>query len=236
MANMLIKLPNVTSEVTIRSEWMEERDRLVALSSGIAGIACQDSFSAGGELLKKITKTSNVLEKMRKELTDPYTAAAKIIKSAADKAREPLEAAKDRLQSMLNDFARAQAAKAEEERRRIEEQQRAEIEKQEAMNRIAAEEFGAEETEIFAPSLPVVKPETKEARADDVRVSHVLKFEVLDASEVPTAFKVVDPSLIRIWMRERSGEITGKLKDSPEAEKGILPGVRFYLDTQVCAR
>jgi len=59
---------------------------------------------------------------------------------------------------------------------------------------------------------------------------------VTDDGAVPRAFLTVDESKIRLWMSERKDELTEKLKQGEDAGKQIVPGVRFYLDTQVVSR
>jgi uncharacterized membrane-anchored protein YhcB (DUF1043 family) len=116
MNDLVLKLPDVAPEVSISGVWIAERDELIKSSSTIATVTEKTDFEKAGDYLKKITKTSNKLETMRKEISEPFRNAAEMIKKAADKARESLETEKARLQRLMNAYAAEQARKAEEER------------------------------------------------------------------------------------------------------------------------
>ena len=86
--DLVVPLPAVVSQVSISGAWIAERDELISSSETIKAIDDQDVFQQAGDVLKKITKTSNKLETMRKDIAEPFRNAAELIKKAADKARD----------------------------------------------------------------------------------------------------------------------------------------------------
>jgi hypothetical protein len=235
-----IRFPDLPQSVEIAPKWIEARDAILTEVEAIAAVADAETFEAGSELLRRITKTSNALEKFRKEFAEPFAEAARLVKRAADTAREPLEVAKGRLQNLLARYATEQQRKADEERKRIEAEQRAAIEKQMA-ERAAAEAAAADlgidelppEPEIVAP---VIIPETSRARADAVRVQESVEWEVIDEGAVPVAFKMVDDRRINGWLAQNKDLVRKTLKDEPYKSGDLVPGIRFEIKTKVMSR
>lgn len=245
--DLVVKLPEVVSEVKINGEWIAERDELIALSNAVVAIKDKGDFGLAGDYLKHITKTSNKLESLRKEIAEPFRNAAELIKKAADKARAPLEEAKMRLQCIMNEFAMAQARKAEEERKAIEEAQRkaiaeqatkAEEERKKAEAEAADDPLAGDlpEPEPFQPVIPTIAPTVEKAKADSVRVMETLVFTVTDFDAVPRAMCTPDERKIRGWMMQCKDSIIKTLKENPAEAAKLMPGVKFSIETKVSSR
>ena len=241
MDKLTIRIPNLPSEVTITPDWLTLRAELIEAAAGIATVDTPETFDAAGELLRKITKASNAMEKFRKEYADPYNEAVRTIKKAADTAREPLETAKARIQGALNAYAAEQQRKAEEERKRIEEAQRKEVERQMAERAKAeaeAEELGLEDElpEPVPVEVPSIIPQIDRARADAVRVQESVEWALVDEAAVPEAFKTFDPRKVNAWMAGEKDRVRTALKaDAGMADK-VIPGLRFTITTKVISR
>lgn len=241
MDKIIVRIPNLPSEVTITPDWLTLRAELIEAAAGIATVETPEAFDAAGELLRKITKASNAMEKFRKEYADPYNEAVRTIKKAADAAREPLEAAKAKLQGGLNAYAAEQQRKAEAERKRIEEAQRKEVERQMA-ERAAAVEEAAElglEDELPEPvpvEVPAIIPQIDRARADAVRVQETVAWEAVNEDEIPEAFKTFDPRKVNAWLAGNKEQVKAALQADKTAGDKVIPGLRFRIDTKVISR
>lgn len=231
---LVVKLPDVVSQVSISSEWIEERDQLIRASVAVTAVSTKEEFEKGGELLKRITKVSKGLEDLRLQISKPFRDAADLIKKTADGACLPLRNEKERLQRVMNSYAAEQARKQEEERRRIEAEQRKAVEEQQAKAEAEAELFGESETP-FAPAVPELKPVEQKAKAEAVKVTEALEFSIRDAESVPWAFCSVDETKIRGWMRINKDRVLDMLKKG--IDKGsFITGVEFRIETKVSSR
>lgn len=236
----IIHLPNVSSEIEISKDWIAERDSILAEAGKINSIQTKEAFAEGGDLLKRITKTSNAMERFRKDFAEPYQDAVKLIKRASDLARKPLEDAKNELQGLLNAYAAEQARKAADERQRIEAQQRKAIEAQiEAQRKAedAADALGLDEpAPVPEPVAPVIVPKEERARADTVRVSESVTWNVRDEDAIPSAFKMLDPRKVNAWAAMNKDRVMRELKDAPEKAGAFVPGIEFRIETKVISR
>lgn len=240
MDRQIIKLPDLPDEVSITPDWLATRAELLAETGRLTEVASPVDFDAAGELLRKITKTSNAMERFRKQFGEPFQEAVRAIKKAADAARDPLEAEKSRLQRLLNVYAAEQQRKAEEERRLIEAEQRKEIERQMAERAKAAEAAEALglEDELPPPpvEVPAIRPQVERARADAVRVQESVEWEIDDEGAVPPVFKMVDPRRVNGWLAQNRETVKDALKNDPERSKQLVPGIRFSVQTKVISR
>lgn len=240
MEAKLIKLPEVPKEISIRADWLEAREALVLEVGQITAIETTESFEAAGDLLRRVTKTSNAMEKFRKDFADPFAEAAKAIKRASDAARDPLERVKERLQRMLNSYAEDQQKKRAEEQRRIELENRKVIERQLAERAKAeaeADELGLEDLPEAAPVVvPAVIPETERPRAEAVRVQETVAWDIADEGAVPAAFKVVDRVKVNGWLAQNKDLVRQTVKDDPEKAAALIPGIVFRIETKVISR
>ena len=235
-ANLLIRLPSVSPEVTIGKDWFIERDELLAEAGTLEHISDENSFKKGAGLLSGITKTSNKLEKMRRDFSKPLNEALKTIKKASDSARAPLESAKKELKSKLSTYADEQFHRYESEQAELQDRKKECAEKEEYFKELAKDEFGDSDTELFNPSF--VEYETGAVRpgAENVAIKSTLSFEVACPAEVPREFLSVDEKKIRLWLNLHSNEIKQKLKESPEYSLSLIPGIRLKLETDIVSR
>lgn len=231
----LVKL-NIPTEITIRSEWFVIRDALLKDAEAITAIEDDKAFNTAGQLLNALTKHSNGLEKIRKELSKPYTDAGKLIKQISDEARQSLEEWKEKLQrEYLNPYARRKAEEAEAERRRVEEQVRKEAERIIAEQEELRELFGDDEIPVQEVIVQQEALTVKEKPENDsVRIIERTVWELVDEKEVPPLFFVFDPHKVNEYLREHKDLITEKIKANPEAV--IVPGIIFRIETQVTGR
>lgn len=236
----IIKLPVLESSIEIAPDWIAARDQLVTDSAKIKSVADDASFNAAGELLKKITKTSNAMEAFRKKYAEPYAEAVKTIKGAADTAREPLEREKARIQTALNRYAAEQQRRAEEARKRLEEEHQRAIEKQLAEQdraRKEAEAIGLDEPAPVEPEAPVqTLPEVSAPKSDAVRVQSDVAWECMDEEKVDRAFLSLDSRKVNEYVRANKDRIMEAIKsDSTQADR-LLFGIKFEIKTKVISR
>ena len=234
MSDLVVKLPDVTTQVTIKSAWMIERDRLIQEASAFAAVKSQSDYERGMALYQHMTKASNALERTRKDLSDPFNRAAKLIKSASDQARSPLENARDTLNKRLTAYFLEQKRLEAEAKRKLEEEQRAAIEKQQAEH-AAAVNAGMEEPDaefvpkVQAPAAPIVqRPHSTAGRP----VSRLV-WEIVDPSKVPDEFKSIDPVKINAWQKLNEERITQAIQGQPAGEVVYVPGIKFKIETKM---
>jgi len=239
MKDLVIPIPQVTASVTIKADWIEKRDKLIQDANEFSVVTDQTEYELVSEVLREITKTSNALESMRKDLTEPFRNAGTLIKDAADTARAPLEFAKGQLKGILSNYAIEQQRKADEERQRIEQEER---KAREAAEKALAEQQKlkdagrmAEAEAIVLPPVVVVQPQVEEAKASTTRVSRRVIWEVLNEKKVPEIFKTLDPKKINGWLKMSQDMVKDKLNIGSEGTD-IIPGLLFKIETSVAAR
>ena len=140
---ILIRLPSFQSEISISSEWVVMRNETVASAQALATVGTPLEFQEAGALLQRITRVSNTLEEMRKDLGKPFRNADKIIKTASDTARDPLETEKARIKELIETYAAAERRRIAAETQRREVEQQRQIEAQLSQQQ-AGEEAGLE--------------------------------------------------------------------------------------------
>lgn len=237
-AGMLIKLPEVKTEITIDGSWFQERDALVAEAQKVTVIGSSTEYEVARSLMKKITSTSNRLDKMRLELARPYKRVDEILKAKSDEARKPLEELKGSLGVKLSDWAEAEQRRVEEERRKAEETERIEAEKQvaeKAKAEEAATALGLDETTeepVTVVAATVIQPEAPKLRGVQTRIV----FDVMDNAKVPRPFLSVDERKIKEWIKINEESIRKRLNDAPENSTEIISGVLIKIITTVTAR
>lgn len=115
----------VTARVSVAlAEFTKDRGAVLDQLSRVE-VVDQDSYSRATSLMNLITKISNAIEKERKSLTGPLTAASKQIKGSFDAYREPLEVGKKEINAKLlkwhSEERKRREKEAAEERRKAEE-------------------------------------------------------------------------------------------------------------------
>lgn len=232
MASELIRisLPDVTQEVTLGHEWFQKRDEALA-ESGRYIVATAANTDEIGDMTGRLGKMASRIEAERKKITAPFLAAQKTIKATVDKAVEPLAVETMRLKGLLAEFAEA------ERRRLAEEARKAEMER---LAREAAEaERQRQEEALFGSSVSVTviepeQPQQAAPKADGVRFSEAVVFEVLDESLIPAQFLTFDPAKLRAWIAERKDMLLEQLRS--ENFKQPIDGVELRIESKVAIR
>jgi hypothetical protein len=236
---LTVKLPNVTKEITISEKWLVARDELLKRSKAIKAVEGQEDFETACELQNQVTKTSNKLESMRKDISKPFADAQKLIKAAADKAREPLEGEKSRLKNLTGAYAEKQRQAQLAEQRRIEKEQREAAEKQLAEQRKEQEALDAlgieEEPEQPEPEITVPEPEPTvlAPQSDAARVVTSVEWDLVNEPQVPRAFMSFDPRKVNEYKRSHNESLKKRLEDDPASGNQIVPGIVFRIKTDV---
>jgi hypothetical protein len=234
--NLMVRFPELKSEVQISKEWFEERDILINEASTISSVNDSDAFNLGALLLNKITKTSNNLEKMRKALSKPFNDSLKLIKNAADKARLPLEETKSELKSKLADYANRQALQYEREEKLIGSLYEENSRKEKSLAELAEKEFGCTDTELFNTLEPELENTVEKAKASTVAVKTRIGFEITDENKILREFLSPDETKIRAWINLNKHVIIENMKHNSAYAVSTIPGVKLNLETDVTAR
>jgi len=231
----IIKLPPMTTEICIGSEWMGTRDELIRECEGFL-VTDQTSFFAASDLLKKITKHSKGLETKRKEFAKPFQQAAKIIKEQSDQARDDLEKVKTELSNKIAKYADEQRRIEAEERRKAEAAAREEAERQAALQ-MAADELGMSEEEEPEEIKVEAAPVARRAVSMNTRISKVIKpVTAPDKDKIPRAFLMVDDRLVNAYIKEHKAELMRQLEElPPEGRIEPVPGLKLALITKVAS-
>lgn len=192
MKNLPVK--DIPKEITIKDEWIQKRDEILAESQAIE-VADQDSYTKAEECLKKVTSHSNQLENKRKDLARPFNDMAKKIKKLADDERADLEKEKTRLKKDMAKYYAEQEAK-----RRAEEEAAARL----AAKQAEDDPFGANEALSLTPATDRVRKTGSSART-------VYDFEITNPNLVPREFCSPDPVKIRahITAHKAAAQIDG---------------------------
>ena len=228
MANdLIIPLPKFAEQVSISAEWITQRDILVKNANEIVAVKSQTDLDFASEILRGITKASNTLEKMRKDLTDPFMDAQKTIKRKSDEARDILEVKKTELQRKIAGYVEAERKRIEAEKKTAEEKQQAEIAAQLAEDEELKAAGLVEEEKPFVPEVtPIVQVEHS-PKSYAIRLQNVIEFEVTDESLIPAAFKTFDSKKVTAWLKENKDRIMPVIKEKSDAGKDYIPGIIF---------
>jgi uncharacterized membrane-anchored protein YhcB (DUF1043 family) len=234
MQTALIKLPDFGSEIRIPEAWVVKRDDTLALAEKIRGVHDQTTFDCASDVLARITKCSNELEKERKKFVKPFNAVAKTIKQVCDNERTTLEEAKRRLKALCAEYAEKQRIKAEEERRKAEEAVRKEAERQFAEQQAAADlGLNMRQPEITVPET--APPTVEEAHSSSSRVTRRLIWRLEDEAEIPRAFLTLDTRKVNEYMRNTKESMMDMLEKGASGTEWI-PGIKFEIKTDVQGR
>lgn len=234
--NLMIRLPELKSEVRISKEWFAERDLLIGEASVISTISNSEDFSLGALLLNKITKASNSLEKMRRTLSKPFNDSLKLIKAASDRARSPLEEVKLELKSKLADYANRQAEQYEKEEKLLETLKEESLQQEKFLTGLAEKEFGCADTELFNSIEMELENTVEKAKASTVAVKSRISFEIIDEYKVPREFLSVDESKIRTWICMNKVLISQNLKNDSSYSEDAISGLKLKIETDITAR
>jgi len=210
----LVKLPKMKTEVSISHDWLERRDDLISQTKGIK-VETEKEFYAAADIQKAITKHSNGLEAIRKELVKPFNQASKKIKAMSDEARDSLEVAKKTVAGKIEAYAAVQRKKEREERIAAEEEARQEAERQAALQDVAADlgmEENGEQEEIVVETAVV----ERRAVATSVKIVQKVIVKSVDEDKIPRAFLMVDDRLVNAYIRENKDSLKEQLEKLDE--------------------
>jgi len=231
---LTVALPGTLGEVSIRGEWIASRDEILSRSTAIKEVSDDDGYESAGECLKSVTKSSNALEAMRKDITSPFLDAQKKIKAVADKERSKLESEKKRLKGMMGVHMEAVRKRQAKERARQEAEAQAEIQRQIAEHE-AEIEAGLidDDADLDIVELPTVEIED-EPTSYDTKTVKTVTYEVVDVAAVPREFCVVDKGKLRAYLNANREEIKKTLEQKKTHE--FIPGVEFRIEENISAR
>jgi len=215
----VIRIPNVTKDVTIAGAWIEKRDRLVNEAKAFAVVDSQAGFEAAGTLLKEMTRTLNDMEEKRLEMSRPFREAGSYLKEMVDRELKGMIVAKDQLNKLVNVYGYQQRQKEIAEAKRIEEENRKAVEKQIADNE-AASLLGLDEKPVELPVAPVPAPEVPKSK--DLAGRDEIVWEVVDEEAVPSTFKTLESKKVNGWIKTQT-DLKKKIMDG----KVIIPGLKF---------
>ena len=155
------------------------------------------------------------IEAVRLKLVKPLNDHVKMINTQCKQASVPLNEALDVLDGKMLAYRRLIQAKADEEARKVAEENR---KKQEAYEKKL--EKAKDPERVKPPQLSDPIREAPAKTVDNTQFSKQTVFEVTDATKVPEKYKAVDPSLIRkdVQYAVKAGTIATL----------VIPGVRIY--------
>ena len=191
------------------AKWIKERDDLIRKAFTVSKVESQEQLDEAGALYTAMSKHVKVLEKERKELTDPLNAVKKEL-------RANLEAERDRLKKLNDAYATKQEMEKEKARREAEAEARERAMK-EAMEAEEARALFGDEVQMAEPE-PVVEayvPEPEKLSGN--RVVKRWEFSMSDSSMVPTDYLVLNEKAVRAFIKMQ--ESMGK--------DPVLPGIKF---------
>jgi hypothetical protein len=233
---LTVKLVGVTDSVTIAGDWLDKADALTTTAKEIAVIDNPTAFQNASEILRDITKHSNALETLRKDIAKPFRDADAAIKKAADKARLPIETEKARLGQLIGNYAVAEQRKLDEQRRKQEMAAQAEICKQAAAHQEAVEAGLVEEDAAFVPVVAPVVVIPDAPKASGVRIGQKVAYTIVAEDSVPEMFKTVDPVKVNAWLKMNQDRVEKALEADPTSGDKVVPGIVFRFETKVASR
>jgi len=176
----------------------------------------EDDVNLASEFLKRIRDTEKKIEKKRLEFTQPLNQSLKAINATFKKLIEPLSGARKILSDKVLMWRKKEEEKArieEEKRRKAEEEKirkirEAEIEeakKEEMIEKVIETEIEKViETEKAKPAI-----EKPQATIGKTQARKVWAFEVVDFSQVPDKYKMINQVEINADIRAGERKIAG---------------------------
>lgn len=236
--DLIIQLPKFSDQVSISGEWILKRDEIISRVAKVIKIDSEVTFKEASEILQQITKHSNALEKMRKDLTDPFVEAQRMIKRKSDEARDILESEKPKLQAKIAFYIDSERKRVEKEKREAEEKQRQEIASQLAEQEALKDVGLIKEEAEFVPEVTAVAPIVQAPVSFDIRVQENLVHEIFDENLIPVAFKTFDERKLNAWKRDNKDRVIKRIKDSGNTEEGRLfvDGINFKIELKPIGR
>ena len=232
-SRIIIRLPQLAAEIEIPQAWLKDRAELMGTASAITTVNNAKTFEDASWIMAKVTKLASMLETHRKALSKPLRDAADTIKEAADAAAQPLLVEKARLQALLGAYAEQERKRAADEAKKIEAEQRRQIEEQLAKKQAEAD-LGMDDEQVFAPEVTAPAPTVVPPKAAGVRTVERLAYLVDDLDKVPRGFLTLDTSAVLAHQRQHAEFIKQQIKDGKGSD--LIPGLTFRIETDVVAR
>jgi len=234
--DLIIKLPKFAEQVSISAEWITQRDILVKNANEIVAVKNQTDLDFASEILRGITKASNTLEKMRKDLTDPFMDAQKTIKRKSDEARDILEVKKSELQRKIAGYVEAERKRIDAEKKAAEEKQQAEIAAQLAEQEELKEAGLIAEEKPFVPEVTPIIEVAQAPKSYAIRLQDVIEWKAIDDNIIPGAFKTLDDRKVNAWIKENKERLLKGIKENVEAGKIFIPGIEITVTIKPIGR
>lgn len=213
-------------EVAIR----QNAQQLIATAAKVMVLSRED-LSEATDILKEIKNRIKTAEEERKDLVSPFNDGVKRINSRFKAMLEPLAEAGEKLASKMLQFQQSEERKAREEAARLEkirlEEEKKKREEAEAARKAEEaailENSGGEQLDRAAPppaapepppSQPITvqslhKPTTYGQTGAVSTVKKIWAFELVDLSQVPVEFCVLDQVKVNQAIRAGAREIPG---------------------------
>jgi len=166
MSDKVIKVPKMSTEITIPNEWIMGREALLGESSHIKSVESQDNYEKAEILLKKIGIHGKELDKHRAKFVKPFNDFVKEINAFSKEHVSQLESAKERIKGLLVSF----------------------IDEQEKKKQLEIEEKTAGIEEDPFAEFKTIEIETKGVRKIMSSTRLVWKYEITNEVDVPREF------------------------------------------------
>lgn len=211
---MPVKLPSLSTEITFDPKWVEQKAQILERAGRITTVESQVDYDEAEVSLTRLTKTSNAMETYRKEVSEPFLEAQRIIKRVGDDARADLEAEKVRIKALMTAFY------VEQKRlRQIEEEQIAAARAKEIEEAAKGDDPFAEQVVMQKPVQVAPTPTVQRAMS---AVVESWDFEITNPNNVPREYCAPNESIIRSAIKK------GGIRS--------IPGVRIFETTNVRSR
>lgn len=201
-------LPAVVEDLKVLAQLLAQVERVE--------VTTQEQYARAGDLLKLLKSTGKRLDELRKKEVGPVSRAVRAVNAFfKEAAADPVATAEKNIKTKMAHWARA------EEDRRREAAARAAEELERAALETAAklEEMGQEQAAetILDEGVSTSQAEKDSAKLGPARgqygattsTKHVWKFEVIDISQVPREYMMVDERAVAAAIAEGVREIKG---------------------------
>ena len=201
-----------------RAAWIAKRDDLITAANGIDAVTSDDDLDLSGKVQTDLAKALKELAKERLDVTRQIDSFKKQFMEQEKVLGKPAQDALKRIKSMNDEYntkkemARQAALRAQQEadRKRQEEEARAQMEAQEL--------FGEEAVAVSEPE-PVAHPPPPAVKSDNNRIVKRWNFDVRDLSKVP-------PEYLDIRLNEKAVRAYISMCNATEKIPNV-PGLNF---------
>lgn len=206
------------------TQWVAERDGLIALAKSVETVDSDESLQVAGDVQTRMSKAIKRLETERKNITSPIDDLKKKIMAEEKKLATPLSNELARIKNLTAAYATECARRIEEEtrRREIEEARLAEA----AAAAAESDPFGFDSVASVVPTrVPVADMPKTTAN----RMVAKWDFKITNEHLVPRELCSVDERKIRALLAQKKAE-------GYKAEQIVIPGIAITSSVQVYAR